>query len=297
MPTIKLGQISLLFVLMSAISPASALAANLQGYWSTRDRFVRLFTSISVDDPRTGPKHDRALRSLGEHLKTLIGPVAVEGFPREGTTNLVSLIPGDQGYGMLDGLTFQPRGGSSRLVVTTGLLLQRWLREHQEAEAAEPIPSTVPEALTSEAFYTQAVGLDAAIVRFATIPIAVPPGTIASAMLVRAQQDIGSGAPNEMIVSVVRNGRVFIAIEPAKAAPIPACEAVWEHFQARASRILAAYQASRFKDEARFGEYEHLNSEGDAHFRRCYNDRAREQAFFPALARKAQSLLDRITAR
>jgi hypothetical protein len=81
--------------------------------------------------------------------------------------------------------------------------------------------------LKSEPFYTRAISADAAVSKYAEVPVK----NLASAQAVVAildarSQDMGPRTPDGLIVSVVQDGKAFIAIEPVKAKinPTPVCD-------------------------------------------------------------------------
>ena len=98
------------------------------------------------------------------------------------------------------------------MLATTDVLLDRWLAE------APDLPHDPAEALRSDAFYAEATGPDAAVLRYALVPI-LPPGgaSTARAMLVLRAQEMVPGVPDELLVAVISGKRVFIASSPVKA--------------------------------------------------------------------------------
>ena len=58
-------------------------------------------------------------------------PVAIKGIPGEGALNLDTLIEGDQGFGLLDGMVYGGLDDKTRVIVTTDSLFRRWLRAAQ----------------------------------------------------------------------------------------------------------------------------------------------------------------------
>ena len=60
--------------------------------------------------------------------------------------------------------------------MTTDALLDHWLDEHKNwwGPKVANVPQDVAAALKSEAFYTQALMTDAAIMKYAELPVAKP---------------------------------------------------------------------------------------------------------------------------
>lgn len=262
----------LLGLLLCAAGVAQA-ASPLETYLAARDRYDaainREADSAGVD--RIAEKERRARADLEGQLRRLIGPVALKGFPADGTINLETLLK-EQGYGKLDGLAYTARDGKASVVVTTEALLKHWLKAHKNWwPEAGAMPQDVGNALRAEDFYTQAISTDAAVSRFAEIPVTVPGAADAVALLVlRAQDTPGDAMPDEVIVSVVHDGRVFVASQPVAAplAPLPACAAEWRGQKDKGQRAFAA-------------------------FRRCIAKRLKEHGAYDAIVRQAQGLADR----
>jgi hypothetical protein len=132
------------------------------------------------------------------------------------------------------------------------------------------------------------------------LPVAKPPNAkFAFAMLVARSQDIGPRNPDELIVSVVQGGRVFVVSAPAnaKVASMPACQKIWEQAQQKAAAIQQAYIGSELKNDKLSEQRERIEQEGDAAFHRCFAQRAITQGFFAGLTRQAQALVDRLPSR
>ena len=77
-------------------------------------------------------KSEMAARAdLEKKMQALIGASGIKGVPEPGKLNLESLIIGDMGFGMLEGLKYDLKGGTE-LLVTTRSLVERWLKAEQE---------------------------------------------------------------------------------------------------------------------------------------------------------------------
>jgi hypothetical protein len=186
--------------------------------------------------------------------------------------------------------------------VTTDALLDHWLREHKDWWGPEVanVPQDVDTALKSEAFYTQALRTDAAISKYAELPVAKPANAkLAFAMLAARSQDIGPRTPDELIVSVLKDGRLFVLTAPAKAKidPMPACQQIWRDATRKAAKAHAAYVASGLKDNKLFEQSTRFEEEGDAGFRRCFAQQTKGRSFVAALTRQAQGLIDRLPTK
>ncbi len=186
----------------------------------------------------------------------------------------------------------------THIIVTTDALLAHWLREHKDwwGPKVANVPQQVNAALTSEAFYTQALQTDAAISKYVELPVAKPAqAKFAFAMLSARSQDIGPRTADELIVAVVQGTRVFVVSAPANAKiePMPACQQIWQEAEQKAAAAQDAYIASQLKDEKLSEQSNRLQEEGDAAFHRCFAQRAKSEKFFaesdPAGARPHRS--------
>jgi hypothetical protein len=292
----------LLLTALAALLPLAAQAASPQeSYLTSRNRsiaeFKRLEDANKVNDAAS-KREERARDDLANKLRAVVGAVAVDGFAGPGKLSLESLYPSDIGAEQLDGLVYSG-ADDSRLLVTTVPLAETWLRARRTSwPQGTTAPQKLDQALKSEDFYTLAISPDAAVFRFAELPIGMPAGArLAFAMLdLRAQDETGTALPNEIIVSVVRDGELFVANTPAKAriSQVPACEQVWRDYDAKSKAAEAAYQASNPKDEKLFERSSKLQEEGSKAFRRCFAERANGEAFFAEVTKQAQALVDRM---
>src|SRR5215510_16422901 len=141
------------------------VAASLEEkYFETRDNFIRQFEKSIDSDWRTRMKKDEhALAELEKQLKSIVGPVNVEGFPKEGKINLETLQNGDLGFGQVDGLRFSAK--QEYLFVTTDNILKKYLAEQPE------LPKDLAELSKTGEFYVRAITAEAAVTYFAEIPV------------------------------------------------------------------------------------------------------------------------------
>jgi hypothetical protein len=162
------------------------------------------------------------------------------------------------------------------------------------------VSQDIGDALASEAFYTQAVQTDAAIMNFAQIPVGKPANTkFVFAMLAARSQDNSPPTPDEIFVTVVQGGRVYVANTAVqrKFVAIAACDQIRHDQEKKSDDVYANYQASDPKDEKLFDQYTSARAAADTFFLRCYAEQGLKQpAFSPAIA-QAQSLLDSLPLR
>ena len=274
-------------MLMPAVG---ALAADAQDtYLTSRDAYVARFSRDA--GPQDEPTHEQeslALRDLEAQLRIVVGRVDIKGFSLPGRLSLETLATGYEDFGLLDGLVLSSQLDDARVLVTTGELLVRWLKDHKDWWKADCMPQDVEIALKSEAFYTQGIGIDdlgAAFTRYAEIPVTKPTGaTFACALLGVRQQDFGLRTPDRLFVSVVLGKMVFVlsARTTAKITLPAACQRKWR-----------LYEDARASGRAGFGTEEAAYSE----FLRCFSRQTRRQRFHAALLAQAQALADRLRSR
>lgn len=288
---------ALLTALLLALPLAASAASPEDSYIAARDKYVaKLKTNGEVDEKAARQEQDARI-DLEKQLRAILGPVTIEGIPADGKLNLETLIEGELGFGQLDALSHQTGDDGPRLLVTTPALAKRWIVAHRKWWDANNVPQELNAALKSEPFYTQAMSADAAVFRFADIPVTKPDSAaFATAMLIARRQDIGLTTPDEVLVAVVRADRLFVwQVQAQVAAAInPACEAIWNDAVAQGDKAYEAYQASDPKDEKLFEEQTRLLQQGDDALRRCFAARVKSEAYFPALVKQAQELVDKV---
>jgi hypothetical protein len=300
---------SIAFACLLLITINAQAASPLESYIAARDGYIAKFAAIEDSgkfNDRTQRDVQRALQDLEKQLRGIIGPVAIKGFSANGKINLDTLVRSDVGFGGLDALVYTSQGGSketkSQAYATTSALFDRWLKEHADnwVIAKSEVPKDASAALASETFYTFAISADAAVAKYAELPLAKPAkARFAVAMLAARSQDDAPITPNEIIVSVLHESRVFLATAPVatKITAIPACQKAWDDAEAAAEAAHAAYRESNLQDQNTLDLSTRLREEGVAAFHRCYAERAKGQPFFGALVRQAQGLLERLPAK
>jgi hypothetical protein len=293
---------SILVALLVSISAAAGAASLEESYFAARDGHIEKFKAADPNDDRVRKEEELARDDLQGQLRRIVGTSDIKDFAAPAKSNLDTLFAGDAGFGQLDGLVYSSADDKTHIVVTTDALLGHWLRAHKDwwGPTVANVPQDVDAALRSEAFYTQALKSDAAISRYAELPLPKPAkATFAFAMLAARSQDLGPRTPDELIVSVARDGRVFVVTAPANAKvdPVPACERIWRDASRNAAKAHEAYVASGMKDDKLFEQSTRIEEEGDSAFRRCFAQQAKGRSFVAALTRQAQELVDRLPSR
>lgn len=266
-----------LLCLLAFATPADA-ASPEQHYLNLRDHYIAKFSKAKENDETTR-QHDAALRELTGALRNLVGPVAIEGLPADGKSNVDTLFKGDSGFGHLDGLGFASEGDKMQAVVTTTALLSHWLAEHRE----DGMPQEIGAAFRSDRFYYQAIQ-DSAFAKYAELPITKPASaSVAVAVLgVRGNGDL-KGSPREIDVVAIQGEKVFFlaATDAVKTTEIPACEKAWKQMM-----------ASKTPQDAIAKEDQAMDA-----YTKCFAKQAPRQGWFAAVVKKAQSQLDLLPLR
>lgn len=304
-------------LLIAALASAGAAPTETSPedrYVALRDAAIEKLKSIygagNIDD--AGTKAENLARDdLEAQMCAILGPLSYAGYG-PGKLNLDTLSAGDEGFGMLDGLRFDatvgksgaPAGGKdaagnyveprAHIIVTTQTMLARWLHAHKDwwNKGIKNVPQQIAAALQDETFYTQAISTDAAVVKFNDLPIAKPvSATLAYAMLAGRTQSEIPDAADQVFVSALANGKVYVAygsIEPK--VHIPACDAIRADYNKRSEDADEALRQNRI-DKKTYDKLGNLRQQGEDAFKRCFTQRAPKQSAFGEALKQAQALL------
>lgn len=280
-----------------SLSPATAVGPE-DAYVAARDAAVARIKA-AVDAEKRGPTdnygepilriEEEARADLETRMRAIIGPVAIRGVEQNGAINLDTLIDGDMGFGMLDGMVYGGPDARTRVIVTTGGLFRRWLDGHKD-----DVPQSPAAAVKENGFYTQAVLTDSAILRFAELPVGKPAGAdfVFAMLAARTQSEVPARA-NEIFVSLSRGGRVYVSytreFEPV--GPIASCDAVRE---ALVRKSVAAATERGLDEGARREKSDALQTKSETEFMRCFARKASAQNGFAAALRAAEALIARL---
>jgi len=281
----------ILLALFSCLSaPMTLVAASPEEkYFEARDNFIREFEIASGPIDVLDEKDRHALAELEKQLKSIVGPVNVEGFPKEGKINLETLQKGDLGFGQVDGLRFSSE--QEYLFVTTDNILKKYL-------AGQPnLPKDSADLFKTGEFYTLAFTGEAAVTYFAEIPVKSANGkSYVCAFLGLIAQDIGPFIPKAIFVLVTKGNRI-LAVQSAAAAEIteiPQCKNEWEKFAKKKADTYQVYESSGLKNEKALDEGVQYEQQGFEAYHRCYEREVKNQKFFAPLEKQAQSIVDRL---
>ena len=257
-------------------------------YFEIRDNFIRQFEKASVPIDVLDEKDKHALAELDKQLKPIIGPVNVEGFPKEGKINLLTLQK-DYGFGQVDGLRFSAK--QEELFVTTDNILKKYLAGQRE------LPKTWLNFLRLVSFMFAPLRRKR-LLRTLEIPVKSANGkSYVHAFLGLTAQDIGPFIPKDIFVFVTNGNRILAVQSPAatEITEIPQCRNEWEKFAKKKADAMEVYRSSGLNNEKAFDEAVHqYEQQGFEAYQRCYDREAKNQKFFDSLKKQAQSIVDRL---
>ena len=290
----------LLLIALLMLTPAIASAASPEEtYLAARDAYISKIAAADKSGMNNDDRmkiEDPAIADLLQQLKRIIGPVALQGVAPEPKLGNDTLLEGDQGFGMIDSLVYASPDDKTRIFVSTETLLKTWIVAHRAWWGENDVPQNVPDALKSMSFYTQSMSQDSAVIKYAELPVKKPPAaSFAFAMLVDRAQDIGPRTPDELIVTLIQGGRLFLVHTTAnvKVTLMPACEALYEAALKRSAEL---YETPD-RTESVTDRAERIRDDGDAQFHRCFAERAPKEAFFAELVKRAQTIADALPAK
>ena len=293
----------ILWIGLVLLLPATAQARSPeQDYLAARDAHIRklaVFSKPGADMEKSIKPHEAAVADLEKYMKRVVGTAApaVPGIKPTPKLNNDTLLKGDQGFGMLDGLVYSSEDYKTRVIVTTESLFKAWLPVHRKWWRDNNVPQDPAKALTHVAFYTQAVDSGAALSKYAELPIRKPAAaSIAYAMLGGWAQDDGPWEPDELVISVVQGGKLYVVRVPAstKIGPFPACKAVWDDAERKSNE---AFERTQSKPKAKAPDGSKIREDGATAFRSCFAERAPKDKGFPDLVRQAQAIADALPSR
>ena len=290
MKRIDSAAVLLAVALFNCLSARTTLlaASPEEKYFETRDNFIRQFEKASVPTDVLDEKDRHALAALEKQLKPIIGPVNVEGFPKEGKINLLTL-ENDYGFGQVDGLRFS--AGQEELFVTTDNILKKYLAGQSE------LPKDLAELSRTGEFYVRAITAEAAVTYFAEIPVKSANGkSHVHAFLGLTAQDIGPFIPKDIFVFVTNGNRILVVQSPAatEITEIPKCRNEWESFAKKKADAMEASRSSGVTNQKAVDESVQYEEQGFEAYHRCYEREAKNQKFFASIEKQAQSIVDRL---
>lgn len=266
--------LGLLAVLMA--SQAGAQTAQDKAYVETRRQLAadlaakRKSMPEPVDQKAWSDEEARTHEALKARLQEVLGPAPPpKGF--EVTRSNPDPVCCGKGADSLDALSLSK--GKLRAVMTTEGILKLWLgRDPRTALRSDDID------------YYRALNTDAPVEVFAALPVKVPVGAdLALGRLVIKGKGVGR-FPLHTIAAVVRNGRALLIMTPASLEAGSPCEVLWQQSTER-------YRTADDLDERRT-----INEQAGRQLEQCVKEHE-GQALFPGLGRRAQKLVDALSAQ
>lgn len=283
-------------------------------YVATRDAAIAKISAIydtGKSDDTARQAEDAAFADLKTQMIAILAEPDRKGF-MPAKLNLDTLSKGDEGFGMLDGLRFDAELGENgekagengadgkyvepkaHIIVTTQTLFERWLRAHKDwwGKNTRNVPQQIGSALSDESFYTQAISTDSAVINFDALPIEKPaPATFSYGFLAARTQDEIPNAADEVFVSGLANGKVYIAY--GSIAPKVQVASCLEMRAGYAKKAEAADEKFRRReiDRKTYDKLGDFHQQGEDAFKRCFTQRAPQQPSFAEAAKQAQALL------
>lgn len=276
------------------LSASTAIAQTAEDrYLAARDAAIERFTHDRV--PNIGQAEldaeNKARAELNRLIRDVISVPPIDGFDAP-QLNLTTLFTGDIDFGRLDGLMLEADGGDTRLVVTTPSLVRKWLQAKWQ-DPKERVP--LDTAMKSEMFYLRALGSDAAILRYADIPIGIAD---AFAILGARTQDLPPFEADEIFLTAIRGDLAFVAsarFEPPLT--VAACTKPREAAEAK----LAALEKAEIKPGPRnVSALERaiaLRDKIETDFKSCFAERAPKEPGFANAVKRVNDILALIPAK
>ena len=267
-----------LLVMLMAMPEADAQTPQEKAYVAARERLVadleakRKALPQPVDESAWSRDEARVHDALKARLRDVIGLAPPPAGFVVSRSNPDPVCCGT-GAGSLDALVVSK--DRVRAVMTTEGLLRLWLgRDPRTALQGDDID------------YSRTLNADAPVDVFAALPVKAPPGTdLALGRLVIKGGGVGR-FPLHTIAAVVRKGRVLMVMTPASleaASAAAPCEVLWQQSTER-------YRTADDLDKRRA-----LKVAAGKQLEQCVKDHA-GQPLFPGLGRRAQKLVDALTA-
>jgi hypothetical protein len=283
-------------------------------YIATRDAAIRKFSAMydagKFDDAATKAEQ-AAFGDLKAQVVAILGEPDRKGFG-PAKLNLETFYKGDEGFGLLDGLHFEAEVGANgekaggdradgkyvepkaHIIVTTQTLFARWLRAHKDwwDKGAKNVPQQIDAALRDEGFYTQAISTDAAVINFNSLPIEKPASaTYSSAILAGRSQSEIPDAADEVFVSALANGKIYVAYGSiAPKVQVASCMTIRAAYNKRAEEADEKFRLKQI-DKKTYDKMGDIRQQGEDAYKRCFTEHAPQEPAFAEATRQAQALL------
>lgn len=277
------------------VLPALAIAGPAdEAYVAARQKYVAALVAAEAagaDINTLDKQDDRARADLKKQMLALLGPLAFKGLGKAPDFSPGTLLDGQLESGQPDGLLFRDKADTTRIFISPAPVLADWARR----DAAEKADASLPAVLATGAFYTQAIGSDAAFEPYLPVPLAADAGDLVFAFVgLFAQDDTANYPPSSVVVGWIANGRVVVGTTkvPEAYKMFPACTKAWDANAAKAKALEAAAQKEKGarKDEMMAQVFDMLGTTGSAAYRACYAREVVKQPVFAVIVKKTEAL-------
>jgi hypothetical protein len=225
--------------------------------------------SLYKISPAQAAKADSAaVRELAVRLRSIVGPFSMRGVTDSGTIDLGTFISGNEDTDLPDGIEYSGPD-RMRIFVTDSAILHAWITQRFRSGIPTNLARDLPRAEVNTFLFSE----DAAVVRYADLPVkSIRKRVYAAQLIDRAQDYCPDCTPGRVIVTVGVGSRVMIVDAPVlDSVPVPAA----------------------CKQEAKeYWKTHQLGDEGFARLLRCYATSAKSDPRFQRLVARAQSLID-----
>lgn len=265
----------------SLVTYAQAGDTAENNYIQARNSILKQLKGHEVSDQ----ENSEAVKKLDSLIQAAVGPIRIKGFSENWHSN-VQTFQDEVGVGRADGVENEIPGTIA--FVSTPKILSAFLGRNN---------FDFKEASKNENLLSLAVTTDAALTPYFDVPVKLPKGiTQAHALVALEAQDIGPYEPHSLIVVATRRNQVFIINQELKGiqTQIPACNHAWTQQNKLADAAYTKYKKSNLQDQKAINEYHRLEEAAFKSYRDCFQSKAKLQAFFPEIEKRATATLGRI---
>lgn len=285
---------------LGTASPARAGA--MEDYIVTRDKLageVADAVKAGASDEEVDKRNAAAIKQLQDRMVALVGPFSFAGTQSTPVFMPTTLIPEFLESKQPDGLLFSSDDYLTRVFVSPEPVFLNWLAIRGTGPHAPPdLRGGMAEAMGSGPLYNAVLGADAAFVKYMDLPVKTGSGeSVNAAFGLFTQTGAQNDAPNAIAFTRVADARVVVGAADVgvEIPPLPACDKIWEGYDAKARALIAAAEKSKNDQDPRWQESTTVEEEGAAAYRACFQKEAPNQPFFAEATKRAEELLS--TAR
>lgn len=286
------------WLVLSSLAPA-AHAGPAEDYITTRDKLageIAAAAKSGVGEDALDKRSATAIKRLQGLMTTLVGPVRFTGTTPKPIFMPTTLVPEYMESNEPDGLLFSSEDYATRFFITPEPIFAAWLaRQAKEKDAPAVFGQGMAAAMGTEPFYYAVFGPDASFVKFMDLPITPRPGeTLNAALGLFTQVGARDEAPNTIVFTRISNGRAVVGSADLKVEipALPACQKIWQGFEAKSKALVDAAEKSKNDQDPRWDESAKVEEEGAAAFQACFVKEAPSLPFFAAATKRAEDLLD-----